>query len=173
MEIINQLKLAGFANDDISALLPDKTGLKDFGYQRSTKAPEGALSGGGIGGLAGAALGWVAWLGVLPARGLEPLIATGPLMTSLIGAALGALVGGIIGALIGLSTPEYEVRRYQGKIQGDNILISVHCENGHAARWAKHIFQSAGAGDIGAGNERAGASVGQNSAQPAAQAATA
>jgi len=50
MEIINQLKLAGFANDDISALLPDKTGLKDFGYERHTKAPEGAVAGAGTGG---------------------------------------------------------------------------------------------------------------------------
>jgi hypothetical protein len=153
MEIINQLKLAGFANDDISALLPDKTGLKDFGYERHTKAPEGALLGGGIGGLLCAALGWLVWLGVLPIHALEPLATVGPAIAALAGAAVGTLAGGIIGVSVGLSLPEYEVRRFQGKLQGDNILISVHCENGRALRWAKHIFHGAGAGAIGTGFE--------------------
>lgn len=153
MEIINQLKLAGFANDDICALLPDKTGLKDFGYERHTKAPEGALTGGCIGGVIGAALAWLAWLGAVPIHALDPLVNAGPAMASLAGAAVGTLGGGVLGASVGLSLSEYEVRRFRGKLHGDNILISVHCPNARAVRWAKHIFHNGGATDIGAGLE--------------------
>jgi hypothetical protein len=169
MEIVNQLKLAGFANDDISALLPDKTGLKDFGYERHTKGPEGALAGGLGGGLFCAALGWLAWLGVLPIPGAGPLVAAGVSVATLGSAALGTLLGGIIGGFIGLARPEYEVRRYQGKLPGDNILISVHCETPRAVRWAKHLFKSAGASEIAVGTEAPGAAVRPGAIQPAAQ----
>lgn len=153
MEIIHQLKLAGFANDDISALTADKTGLRDFGYERHTKAPEGALVGGLIGALLGATFGWLAWLGVVPLPVLAPLIASGVSLSTVAGAAFGALSGGLVGSLLGLAQPEYEARRYVGKVPGDNILMCVHCQNGRAVRWARHIFQSAGASDIATGAE--------------------
>jgi hypothetical protein len=44
--IVNSLKFAGFSNNDISVLLPDKSGTKDFAHEKHTKAPEGAAIGG-------------------------------------------------------------------------------------------------------------------------------
>src|SRR5687768_12474430 len=121
--IVNQLKAAGFSNNDISVLFPDKRGTKDFAHEQHTKAPEGATTGAGAGGLLGGAFGWLASVGALAIPGAGPLLAAGPVMSALSGAALGATVGGIAGGLIGLGIPEYEAKRYEGKINAGNILI--------------------------------------------------
>src|SRR5438874_10466382 len=119
--IIDHLRAAGFSNDDISVLLPDKAGTRDFAVEKGTKAPEGALTGAGTGGVVGGALGWLAGIGALAIPGLGPFIAAGPIMAALGGAAVGAAMGGIAGALIGMGIPEYEAKRYEGKIKAGNI----------------------------------------------------
>ena len=126
IEIANQLKAAGFSANDISVLLPDKTGTKDFAHEQHTKAPEGASTGAATGGIVGGALGWLVGIGALAIPGLGPFIAAGPIMAALAGAAGGAAAGGLAGALIGLGIPEYEAKRYEGKIKDGNILMSVH-----------------------------------------------
>src|SRR5437879_1839146 len=109
--IVDSLKTAGFSNNDISALLPDKTGTKDFAHEKSTKAPEGAITGAGTGGILGGALGWLAGIGALAIPGVGPFVAAGPIMAALSGAAIGATAGGIAGTLIGMGIPEYEAKR--------------------------------------------------------------
>jgi hypothetical protein len=151
--IVNELKMAGFSDNDISVLFPDKTGTKDFAHEHNTKAPEGAATGAGTGGVVGGALGWLAGIGVLAIPGAGPFIAAGPIMAALSGAAVGAAVGGITGALIGMGIPEYEAKRYEGKIRAGNILISVHSENSEETKRAKEIFEQAGALDISATTE--------------------
>src|ERR1700687_286275 len=126
IEIANQLKAAGFSANDISVLLPDKTGTKDFAHEQHTKAPEGASTGAATGGIVGGALGWLVGIGALAIPGLGPFIAAAPIMAALAGAAGGAAAGGLAGALIGLGIPEYEAKRYEGKIKDGNILMSVH-----------------------------------------------
>ena len=42
--------------------------------------------------------------------------------------ALGA-VGGIVGALVGMGIPEYEAKRYEGRVKHGGILLSVHCDD--------------------------------------------
>jgi hypothetical protein len=44
--IVDRLKTAGFSHNDLSVLLPDKAGTKDFAHEQHTKAPEGAGTGG-------------------------------------------------------------------------------------------------------------------------------
>ena len=153
--IVNELKVAGFADNDISVLFPDKTGTKDFAHEQNTKAPEGAVTGASTGGVLGGALGWLAGIGVLAVPGVGPFIAAGPIMAALGGAAVGAAVGGIAGALVGMGIPEYEAKRYEGKIKAGNILISVHSENNEETKSAKEIFQKAGAQDISSSSEAA------------------
>src|SRR6187200_3712776 len=136
-QIVNQLKTAGFSNNDISALFPDKGTTRDFAHEKNTKAPEGAATGAGTGGVVGGALGWLAGIGALAIPGVGPLIAAGPIMAALSGAAVGAAVGGVTGGLIGLGIPEYEAKRYEGKIKGGNILISVHSEDSEQTKRAK------------------------------------
>ena len=147
-EIVNDLKDANFSNNDISVLFPDKETTRDFAHEKNTKAPEGAVTGAGTGGVLGGALGWVAGIGSLAIPGVGPFIAAGPIIAALSGAAIGATVGGIAGGLIGLGIPELEAKRYEGKIQEGNILISVHTESSDEINLAKEIFTVAGAEDI-------------------------
>jgi hypothetical protein len=142
--IVDRLKRTGFSNQDISVLFPDKRGTKDFAHEHNTKAPEGATTGASAGGV----VGWLAGIGALAIPGVGPLIAAGPIMAALSGAAVGAAVGGVTGALVGMGIPEYEAKRYEGKIKGGNILISVHSEDGEETKRAKAIFEEFGAEDI-------------------------
>jgi hypothetical protein len=151
--IIDSLKVAGFSNNDISALLPDKRGTKDFAHEHNTKAPEGATTGGVAGLGVGAALGWLAGIGALAIPGAGPFIAAGPIMAALGGAAVGTAAGGVIGALVGMGIPEFEAKRYDAKIREGNILISVHTEDGKQRDVAKDIFKRLGADDISTGSE--------------------
>src|SRR6187455_3234367 len=138
--IVDELKVAGFANSDISALFPDKTGTRDFAHEQHTKAPEGAATGASAGGLLGGTLGWIAGIGALAIPGVGPFVAAGPIMAALGGAAIGAAAGGITGALIGMGIPELEAKRYEGKVKAGNLLISVHTESSDEIKRAKDIF---------------------------------
>lgn len=155
--IVLELKQAGFTSDDISALLPDKRGTKDFAHEHNTKAPEGATTGGIAGLGVGAAVGWLAGIGALAIPGIGPFIAAGPIMAALGGAAIGTAAGGIVGALVGLGIPEFEAKRYDAKIREGNILISVHTEDGKQRDAAKQVFERNHAEDISSASE---ASVG-------------
>ncbi|HEY7496473.1 MAG TPA: hypothetical protein VIH59_35900 [Candidatus Tectomicrobia bacterium] len=148
IRIVDQLKVAGFSPNDISVLFPDKTGTRDFAHEQHTKAPEGATAGAGMGGLLGGAFGWLVGIGALAIPGLGPFIAAGPILAALSGAAAGAALGGITGALIGMGIPEYEAKRYEGKLKEGNLLISVHTEDRAERARAKEIFEQAGAEEI-------------------------
>jgi uncharacterized membrane protein len=74
-------------------------------------------------------------------------------MAALSGAAVGAAAGGIAGALIGMGIPEYEAKRYEGKVKEGNILISVHSDNSDETRRAKEIFERNNAQDIATAGE--------------------
>jgi hypothetical protein len=151
--IVGQLQSAGFSNNDISVLFPDRGGTKDFAHEHSTKAPEGAIAGVGTGGVLGGTLGLLVGIGALAIPGLGPFIAAGPLLAALSGAAAGAAVGGVTGALVGMGIPEIEAKRYEGKIKGGNLLISVHAESSDEIKRAEAIFKAAKADDICSTNE--------------------
>ncbi len=146
--IVNDLKVAQFSNNDISVLFPDKETTRDFAHEKNTKAPEGAITGAGTGGVIGGAFGWITGVGSLVIPGLGVFIAAGPIVAALAGLAVGAAIGGIAGALIGLGIPEIEAKRYEGKINQGNLLVSVHTEDSDEIGQAKEIFKAAGAQDI-------------------------
>jgi hypothetical protein len=153
VRIVEQLKAAGFSNNDVSVLLPDRAGSRDFAHEHHTKAPEGAATGAVVGGIAAGALGWLVGIGSLAIPGVGPLIAAGPIMAALSGAAAGGAVGGLAGALVGLGIPEYEAKQYEGKVKNGNILISVHTDDSKQRQKAKDIFERARAEDISATGE--------------------
>jgi len=152
-QIADRLKAAGFSGSDISVLMPDKSGTKGFAVDNQTKAPEGAATGAGTGAALGGGLGWLAGIGALAIPGLGPLIAAGPIMAALTGAAVGGTIGGVTGALVGMGIPEFEAKRYEGKLKGGQVLISVHSEDSAETERAKKIFESAGAEDISTSSE--------------------
>jgi hypothetical protein len=151
--IVDSLKTAGFPNNDISVLFPDKGGTRDFAHEQNTKAPEGAATGAGVGGVTGGVLGWLVGIGSLAIPGLGPFIAAGPIMAALAGAGVGAAVGGLSGALVGMGIPELEAKQYEGKIKSGNILISVHSEDSTETSRAKEILERHGAHDISSTGE--------------------
>jgi hypothetical protein len=144
---------AGFPPSDISALLPDNLGSRHMGTTKATKAPEGAATGAGSGAVLGGALGLLAGTGALAIPGVGPLIAAGPIMAALAGVGVGGAVGGFTGALIGLGIPEYEAKRYGGRVQKGGILLSVHCDTSEAIRRAKDIMKITSAEDISSAGE--------------------
>jgi hypothetical protein len=151
--IVLELKQAGFTSDDISALLPDRRGTRDFAHEHHTKAPEGATAGGVVGFGLGAGLGWLAGVGSLAIPGIGPFIAAGPIMAALSGAAVGTATGGLIGALVGMGIPEFEAKRYDAKVREGSIFISVHTDSGHQRDVAREIFRNNHAEDISTGTE--------------------
>jgi Protein of unknown function (DUF3341) len=150
---VERLKAEGYRNTDISVLFPENQGTKDFAHEKHTKAPEGATTGAGTGVVLGGALGWLAGIGALAIPGLGPFIAAGPIMAALAGAGVGGTVGGLVGALVGMGIPEYEAKRYEGRVKNGGILLSVHCDNSDWTKKAKQILEETGAEDVSSTGE--------------------
>jgi hypothetical protein len=151
--VVGKLRSVGFSDNDISVLFPDKGTTRDFAHKKETKMPEGATVGASTGGVVGGTIGLLAGIGALAIPGLGPFIAAGPIMAALSGGAIGALGGGLTGALVGLGIPEYEAKRYEGKVKEGGILISVHSESNDETSRAKDIFKEEGAHDISSTGE--------------------
>jgi hypothetical protein len=150
---VDRLKAEGYRNTDISVLFPENSGTKDFAHVKNTKAPEGATAGAGTGLVVGGTLGWLAGIGALAIPGLGPFIAAGPIMAALAGAGVGGTVGGLAGALVGMGIPEYEAKRYEGRIKSGGILLSVHCDDSEWTKKAKEILENTGAEDVSSTGE--------------------
>lgn len=147
---------AGFRNTDVSVLFPENPGTKDFGHEKNTKAPEGATSGVVAGGITGGVLGWLTGIGALAIPGIGPLIAAGPIVAVLAGVGAVGTLGGVIGALVGCGFPEYEARRYVGRIREGGVLLSVHCDSAAWVKKAKDILHITGAQEVAAAGEKRG-----------------
>jgi hypothetical protein len=153
---IDNMKEAGFRVEDISVLLPENVGTKDFAFEKGTKAPEGTATGAASGAVIGGALGWLIGIGALAIPGLGPFIAAGPLMLALAGIGVGGTVGGLAGALIGMGIPEYQAKRYEGLVKNGGILVSVHADDSKWTKLAKEIFERTGASDVASTGESKG-----------------
>jgi hypothetical protein len=154
-ECVDALRRAGFRNTDISALFPDNAGTKDFAHEKNTKAPEGATAGAASGALMGGVLGWLVGIGALAIPGIGPFIAAGPIVAALAGAGAVGMAGGIVGALVGLGIPEYEAKRYEGRVKHGGILLSVHCDSNDWIKRAEEVLKHTGAEDISSSSEAA------------------
>jgi hypothetical protein len=150
---ITYLREAGFASTDISVLLPENLGSKELATEKATKAPEGTATGATSGAVLGGAFGWLVGIGALAIPGLGPFIAAGPIMAALAGLGVGGAIGGFVGALVGLGIPEYEAKRYEGRLQKGGILVSVHCDTSGEIDRAKEVMKRTGAEDISSTSE--------------------
>src|ERR1700759_2116787 len=150
---VDALKQANFRNADISVLFPDNEGSKEFAHEKNTKAPEGATTGATTGGLLGGGLGWLVGIGGLAIPGVGPFIAAGPIVAALAGAGVGGALGGLTGALVGSGIPEYEAKRYEGRIKEGGTLLSVHCDSSDWVKKAKDLLKETGAEDVASSGE--------------------
>jgi hypothetical protein len=150
----DSLVKASFPVSDISVLLPESLGgPKDIGTTKSTKAPEGTAAGVTTGGIIGGTLGLLAGVGLLAIPGLGPFIAAGPIMAGLAGLGVGGAVGGVTGALIGMGIPEFEAKRYEGRLKKGGILLSVHCDTAEEIKRAKQVIEQTGGEDVSSTGE--------------------
>src|ERR1700693_2349454 len=157
----DSLVRSGFLTSDISVLLPESLGgPKDMGTEKATKAPEGTAAGVAAGGVIGGTLGLLAGVGALAIPGLGPFIAAGPIVASLAGLGVGGGVGGLIGALVAMGIPEYEAKRYEGRVKDGGVLLSVHCDTSDGIARAKDLLKQTGAEDISSAGEKAVSSHG-------------
>jgi hypothetical protein len=147
----------GFPSGAISVLLPDNESTRAFAHHKETKAPEGTTAGVTTGGVIGGALGVLVGIGALAIPGVGPLIAAGPIVAGLAGLGVGGAVGGFVGALIGMGIPEYEAKRYEGRVKDGGTLLSVHCDTSDQVSRAKDLLKSSGAQDISSTSEASGA----------------
>jgi hypothetical protein len=152
---VDTLISAGYANGDISVLMPDKQTSKEFAHEKNTKAPEGTTTGVVSGGAIGGTLGLLAGIGALAIPGVGPFIAAGPIMGALAGLGVGGAVGGLVGALVGMGIPEYEAKRYEGRVKDGGVLLSVHCDSSEEISRAKEILEQTGAQDVSSSGEKA------------------
>ena len=152
-EGLEAFRNANFRPEDISILYPYNEGSKEFSHEKATKAPEGASAGAGTGAVIGGALGWLLGIGAITIPGIGPFLAAGPIVAALAGVGAGGLVGGMAGSLIGLGIPEYEAKRYEGRIKKGGILISVHCDDSSWTHKAKTILEKTGAEDVSSTGE--------------------
>lgn len=150
---IERLRAAGFANEDVSVLFPDRQGAHDFAFEHHTKAPEGALAGAGLGGVIGGILGIAAGVGVLVVPGFGSLVAAGPVLAALSGIAAGGIVASSIGAVLGARMPEIEAKLYDGKSRLGTILVAVHAETKIASTRARDVLRSVAATDVSSTTE--------------------
>jgi len=165
-DAVDALRENGFKNTDISVLFPDNQGTKDFAHEKHTKAPEGAVTGGASGAIVGGALGWLVGMGALAIPGVGPVLAAGPLMAMLGGIGVGSAVGGLAGALVGAGIPEYEAKRYEGRVRKGGILLSLHCDDADWARRASKVLRETGAEDIATSAEAKADVIAPHDGQP-------
>jgi hypothetical protein len=153
-EAADELINSGFLPTDLSVLLPENLGNStNVAVEKSTKAPEGATAGAASGATLGGAFGLLAGLGALAIPGIGPFLAAGPLMATLAGIGVGGALGGFTGALVGMGIPEYEAKRYEGRLQKGGILFSVYCETTPQVKTAKEILGNTGAEDVAEAGE--------------------
>lgn len=157
---VDSLLAAGFMNSDVSVLMPDKQSTREFASEKNTKAPEGATTGAVAGGAIGGTLGLLAGIGALAIPGLGPFIAAGPIVATMAGAGAGGAVGTLVGALIGMGIPEYEAKRYEGRVKDGGILLSVHCDTSDEIDRAKDVLKRMGAEDIASAGEKSASTHG-------------
>ena len=145
---VESLRDAGFRNTDVSILFPENVGSKDLALVKSSKAPESAVMGAILGAVMGGALGWLFAAGVISIPNWERFASGGPIVTMLAGLGVGSIVGLMIGALIGLEVPEYEAKRFEGRVKKGGILLSIHCDDGAWTKRAKGLLKRTGAESI-------------------------
>jgi len=132
----------GVSGDEVSYVYRNQDGERVEGTGNDvadSTVSEGAVSGAGIGGAIGAALGIVGSIGVLGPLGV---ITAGPLAATLglTGAAgvtaatalTGAVAGGLIGALTSIGVGEPKARTYEERVKAGDVLVSVHAEDADA-----------------------------------------
>ena len=126
---VRELVDIGIARDNIGLVAADTKG--EYTTKTGTLSDEmsGAATGASTGAILGGLGGLLVGLGALVIPGVGPLIAAGPLATTLVGAGIGAATGGLLGALVDAGVPEDEANYYAEGVRRGGILVTVQADD--------------------------------------------
>ncbi|WP_051404931.1 general stress protein [Bacillus cihuensis] len=129
VQAIKTLKEKGYSDNEISIVAKHIDKIKDHGEEIVPKASRGMIAGattGGAIGLTGLFIG----LSALAIPGFGPILAIGPIFTTLAGAVAGAAsgAGGLLPALNAHGISEKEAKMYQNDLEIGRVLVMVHKE---------------------------------------------
>jgi len=146
-----ELKAEGFRPEEVSVVLPEHDGARDFAASdHMTRIKQGALTGGGTGLIVGLGLGLLAGYNLLPLVIIAPF---NPMMGALLVGFFGMILGAASGALVGIGTPADPTERYAAYLDDGGILVSVHVEDAKRARRVMEILERNNGTDISEINE--------------------
>lgn len=146
LSCISSLRKYPYADSNIylSVANPERRGEAHFlKMDKMTKNPESAITGAGIGGITGIALGAGAGLGLIPT--FETAAVSGPFVTAFVGLFYGAAFGATIGAFIGSRVPEDDAKNIERSLNHHEILLSVHVNNKREEHQTQKLFHEFGA----------------------------
>ncbi len=149
-QAIDHLQELGFSRGDMSVLVPDNENTRVLAQRSalSVPDPEATTAVLSTGGIVGGGLGLLAGLGELAVPGIGPLMAAGPIASTLFGVAVGGTLGGLVGALISIGIPEYEAKLYEGAVKGGGVLLSIHCKAHDQVTHAMNALIDTGAHEV-------------------------
>ncbi|MGE5601860.1 MAG: general stress protein [Nitrososphaerales archaeon] len=133
---VKELLDSGFSRDDISVVRTNQQGDSTTGNTVETGESDasGAAAGAGIGAVLGGLAGLLVGLGALAIPGIGPIIAAGPIATTLAGAGIGAATGGLVGALADAGIPEKEASAYAEGVRRGGTLVTVRADEDQVTR---------------------------------------
>ncbi|MFZ2034740.1 MAG: general stress protein [Candidatus Dormiibacterota bacterium] len=142
---IESLVKAGFPSDRVSVIgqsLQSEVQLNGF-VTTGDVAKTGAAAGAWVGGLFGLLTGVAA----LFIPGVGPLLAVGPLASTLVGAAEGAVGAGVLSAMVGYFVSKKHIPKYTQYLTAGKSLVVVHGTPDDVRR-AQEIMQQTGGTDL-------------------------
>jgi hypothetical protein len=135
---VQELLSNGFSRDDISVVRTNQQGDYTSGNVNDPNSMSsdagGAVAGAGIGAVLGGLAGLLVGLGALAIPGIGPIIAAGPLATTLAGAGLGAATGGLVGALADAGIPKSDAGAYAEGVRRGGTLVTVRADEDMVSR---------------------------------------
>jgi hypothetical protein len=145
---VRALRAAGFLEGDINLVANNvqrgvAPRVTKVGEIHEHAATTGAVAGGALGGAAGLA---ASLLG-LAIPGIGPILAAGPIVTTLAGAGAGAVAGGLIGGLTDLGVEDTHAEIYAEAVRRGGSLVTVRADESRADE-ATGILRDARAVDI-------------------------
>ena len=131
--VVTELTQMGVTRDHISLMANrDATATTPTDDTVTESAGSDALTGAGIGAMLGGVGGLLVGLAVLPIPGLGPIIAAGPIATTLAGMGIGAAAGGVVGALVNVGVPEEHAAHYAEAVRRGGTLVTVEADEAMA-----------------------------------------
>jgi len=142
--ILTHLRNLDFRSSEVSILLKENV-------TKNISVKEDVVRGAEKGSLVGGALGALAGLTALTIPVVGAILAAGPILAAIGGAAVGGVVGGLAGgsgALTRIGVPGNAAPRLERILNEGGILIVVHSKHPARLDMALRVFKSSGADEI-------------------------